>query len=289
MRLKALRKRNNMTKKYGILAYPAKHSLSPAVQNSAFKAVGFDAEFGIFEIPENELAGFMEQVKHEPISGLSVSAPYKEVVMGYLNEIASDAREIGAVNTVVNRGGNLYGYNVDYIGMNKALEEVVGNLAGKKVVVLGAGGAAKACVYGLLTAGASVAVYNRSAEKAFELAKHFNGVIGEASAVVKAGGLTDIPDVGADILVQTTSIWMTDTDANLADLIPEEMLKNFGCVMDIVYKPLETPLIKAAMDLGIKTITGDKMFLYQAMEQFKLWTGEEAPIKVMRKALENTL
>lgn len=269
-----------MTKKYGILAYPAKHSLSPAVQNAAFKAAYFDAEFGIFEIPENELAGFMEQVKHEPISGLSVSAPYKEVILEYLNGVADDAHEIGAVNTVVNRGGNLYGYNVDYIGMNKALEEVVGNLGGKKVVVLGAGGAAKACVYGLLKACASVSVYNRSAAKALELAKHFK---------VKAGGLTDIPHVGADILVQTTSIWMIDPHAKLSDLLPSEILKNFGCVMDIVYKPLETPLIKAARDLGVKTITGDKMFLYQAVEQFKLWTGKEAPVEVMRRVLEDML
>lgn len=271
-----------MTKKYGILAYPAKHSLSPAVQNAAFKATYFDAEFGIFEIPENELAGFMEHVKHEPISGLSVSAPYKEVVMEYLNEIASDAREIGAVNTVVNRGGNLYGYNVDYIGMNKALTEVGGNLAGKKVVVLGAGGAAKACVYGLLKVGASVAVYNRSAEKAVELAKHFKGI-------VAAGGLENLPNIGADILVQTTSIWITNPDAKLSDLLSPEILRNFGCVMDIVYKPLETPLIKAAKDFGLKTITGDKMFLYQAVEQFKLWTGKEAPIEVMRKTLNTML
>lgn len=275
-----------MTKKYGILAYPAKHSLSPVVQNAAFKAIGFDAEFGIFEIPENELAGFMEQVKHEPISGLSVSAPYKEVVTQYLNEITQDAREIGAVNTIVNRGGNLYGYNVDYIGINKALEEVVGGLSDKKVVVLGAGGAAKACVYDLLKEGALVSVYNRSAEKALELAEHFKELF---EAVVETGGLDDMTDVRGDILVQTTSIWMTDPDAKLSDLLPEGILKNFSCVMDIVYKPLETPLIKAAGELGIKIITGDKMFLYQAVEQFKLWTGRDAPVEVMRQALEDAL
>ena len=112
-----------MTKKYGILAYPAKHSLSPVMHNAAFKALAVDAEYGVFEVPENELPAFMEQVKHEPIDGFSVSLPYKEVMLNYMNEVDEDARKIGAVNTVVNRGGFLYGHNTDFIGSNTALEE----------------------------------------------------------------------------------------------------------------------------------------------------------------------
>src|SRR3989338_5066305 len=151
-----------MTKKYGILAYPAKHSLSPVMHNAAFKALALDAEYGVFEVPENELPAFMEQVKHEPIDGFSVSLPYKEVMLNYMNEVDEDARKIGAVNTVVNRGGVLYGYNTDFIGSNRALEEVCGDLNDRKAVVLGAGGAARAIIYGLLKEGSEVVVVNRN-------------------------------------------------------------------------------------------------------------------------------
>lgn len=271
-----------MTKQYGILGYPTKQiSLSPAVQNAAFKAANIDAQFGVFEIPANELATFMVQVKHEPINGLSVTAPYKEVIIQYLNEVAEDAKRIGAVNTVVNRGGLLYGYNVDYIGLIKALKEVCFELRGRRVCVIGAGGAARAAIYGLLKEGAQVAIFNRTVEKAASLADEFGKMFG---VKVESGALT-----GSDILVQTSSVWMLNPSAKLSDLISPEALGNFEIVMDITCKPLQTPLIVAAEHLGKKTITGDKMFLYQAIEQFKLWTEKEAPLEAMEKALENVL
>ncbi|MDA1060939.1 MAG: shikimate dehydrogenase [bacterium] len=275
-----------MSKRYGILANPAKHSLSPVVQNAAFKALGIDAQFGIFEVPENEFSTFMDRVKHDPIYGLSVSSPYKRDVMEYLNEIDEDAKKIGAVNTVVYKGGYLYGYNVDYIGINKALAESCGDLKGKRVVIVGAGGAARAAVYGLLKDGAQVSIYNRTTETARELANIFSAMFG---VNIVSGGLSDMLNVEADILVQTTSIWIDDPDAKLEELLPPDYLKKFEVVMDIVYKPLITPLIEAAKSLGIKTVTGDKMFLYQAVEQFKLWTEKEAPVDAMRAALDEVL
>lgn len=274
-----------MMKQYGILGYPAKHSLSPAVQNAAFRACGIDAQYGIFEIPENELAAFMEQVKHEPIYGLSVTAPYKEIVMQYLNEVAEDARKIGTVNTVVNRGGLLYGYNVDYIGLIKALKEVFFNLRGQRVCVIGAGGAARAAVYGLLKEGAEVAIFNRTPERAKSLADEFGRMFG---VKVESGSLNG-GDMSGDILIQTSSIWIIEPEAKIEDLIAMKVLDQFKVVMDIIYKPLKTPLIVAAEHLGKKTITGDKMFLYQAVEQFKLWTGKEAPLSAMEEALKNML
>jgi len=254
-----------MSKRYGILANPAKHSLSPVVQNAAFKEMGIDAQFGIFEIPQNEFASFMEHVKHDPIYGLSVSSPYKRDVMEYLSEINEDAEKIGAVNTIVNKSGNLYGYNVDYIGINKALEEASGDLEGKKVIIVGAGGAARAAVYGLLKAGAQVSIYNRTTEAAKELASVFSTMFG---VNIVSGGLSDMLDADGDILVQTTSIWISNPGATLEGLLPPDYLKKFEVVMDIVYKPLVTPLIEAAKSFGIKAVTGDKMFLYQAFEQF---------------------
>jgi len=276
-----------MSKKYGILAHPAKHSLSGVMQNAAFKAVGIDAQYGLFDIPVEGLDEFMDYVKHEPIYGLSVSFPHKGNVMKYMNEIHEDAQKIGAVNTVVNKGGFLYGYNTDFTGSNKALEEVVGRLKGKKVAVLGAGGAARAVAYGLLKEGAEVSIYNRSKPNAKELADYFSGLFG---VEVVAGTLDEMAEIEhGDILIQTTSIWMTPDEAKLEDLIPESVVAKFDVMEDIVYVPLKTPLIKAAERLKKTVITGDKMLLYQGMEQFKLWTKKEAPVKVMRTELEDNL
>ncbi len=273
-----------MTKKYGILAYPAKHSLSPVMHNAAFKALAFDAEYGVFEVPENELPSFMEQVKHEPIDGLSVSLPYKEVMLNYMNEVDDDAKKIGAVNTVVNRGGFLYGYNTDFLGSNRALEEVCGDLSGRKVVVLGAGGAARAIIYGLIKEGAEVLVVNRNKEKADLIVSEFSEIFGRS---VSAGLWGEKAD--GDIFIQSSSIWVGREGADIGSSEPffcdPDYLKNFEIVMDIHYVPLITPLLKVAQGMGRKVVTGDKMLLYQAAEQFKLWTGKEAPIEVMRAAL----
>lgn len=275
-----------MTKQYGILAHPAKHSLSAVMQNSAFKALGIDAQYRLFDIPENKLPDFMEQVKNEPILGLSVSLPYKQTIMDYMDEIYDDVRKIGAVNTVVNQGGFLHGYNVDFIGSNQALEEVCGDLNGKCIAILGAGGAARAICYGLLKEGAKVSVYNLDVRIAENLAREFSEMF---DVEVKYGNLKEAGGTDGDILVQATSIWMTAPDSKLEDLISEDSVRHFDTVMDIVYVPLITPLIEAAKKLGKKIITGDKMLLYQGVEQFKLWTGENAPLSVMRSALEKIL
>jgi shikimate dehydrogenase len=263
-----------MIKKFGIVAYPAKHSLSPVIHNAAFKAAGLsDYQYGIFDIPEGEFQDFMENyVKHEPIYGLSVSAPYKQTVMNYLTEIDEAARAIGAVNTVAYKGGFLHGYNTDYLGANAALSEVI-SLKGKKVVIIGAGGASRAVLYGVLKAGvSSVEIFNRTASRAVELAREF----GEK---VEGRALSDLSEcAGGDILIQCSS--SLDVNVNV---------ERFSVVMDLVYNPLKTPLLQAAEKLGKTIITGEKMLLYQAVEQFKIWTEKEAPVEVMREALANVL
>ncbi|MBL4695065.1 shikimate dehydrogenase [Candidatus Gracilibacteria bacterium] len=259
-------------KNYGILAHPAGHSLSPVMHNAAFRELGIDAQYRAFDIPENEFADFMQRVASEPISGLSVSLPYKEVIIDQLHEVSEDARTIGAVNTVLNKGGHLYGYNTDHLGALAAL----GGVSGLKVVVLGAGGAARAIVYGLVQAGAEVFVVARNEEKAAALASEFGCSVGDFS-------------MSADVLIQATSIWTVKPDAVLEDLCGAEFVEGFDKVMDIVYKPLMTPLLVAAEAAGKEIITGEKMLLYQAVEQFKIWTDQEAPVEVMREALTNAL
>ncbi|MFH1284719.1 MAG: shikimate dehydrogenase [Candidatus Peregrinibacteria bacterium] len=272
-------------KQYGILAYPAGHSLSPAMHNAAFKALGIDAQYGVFEIPEDGLAEFMEQVKHEPVDGLSVSLPYKEAVIKCLDFLDEDAEKIGAVNTVLNKGGFLWGYNTDFSGAVRAMAEGAGSLSGKTVVVLGAGGAARAIAYGLLKDSARVFIKNRTIEKADKIAAEFSGMFGTE--------VISIPwddNRGGDILINATSVWANNPNPEeLPDFCHKDFVGSFGVVMDISYgkggEGFLTPLLKIAESLGKTVIAGDKMLLYQAVEQFKIWTGKEAPLEVMRTAL----
>lgn len=261
----------NVRMKYGILAYPAGHSLSPVMHNSAFKATGIDATYEVFEVEPLEFDAFMKGLRDSGISGLSVSLPYKEEVMKYLDEISDECRKIGACNTILVRDGKLVGFNTDYIGAVKALTEKVGNLRGKKVILLGAGGAARAILYGIREAGAECVVLNRTVERGEELAKEFGALYGNLDDVSKYSDY--------DVLINATSA-----------LVSGEKCDGFrGVVFDIVYKPLITPLLKYAQKHGCEIITGDKMLLYQAFEQFKIFTREEAPEEVMKKALEERL
>ena len=278
-----------MIKKFGILAFPAKHSLSPVMFNSAFKATGMDAQYGFFETPENQIPDFIEYVKHEPIYGLSVSLPYKELIIQYLNKVDDDVRKIGACNTVLNKGGILYGFNTDYIGSTTALKNVVGDIKNKKVVIIGAGGAARATAYGLLKEGANVHICNRSKTKADSIAIEFAELF---RSEIHSYSLNDLPT--GEILIHTTSLWTKDKGSKTSYNLPPkfcspEYLENFEIVMDISYKPLNNPLILSAKKLKKHVITGDKMLFYQALEQFKIWTGKKAPALIMKEALNRSL
>jgi len=258
-------------KKYGILAHPAGHSLSPIMHNAAFKALKLEAEYEVFDVAPENLEDFLIMARNE-LAGFSVSLPYKELLMQKVDVLDEACLKIGALNTVVNRDGTFFGYNTDYVGAVKAL----GDVRGKKVALIGAGGSARAIYYGLLKAGAEVFVFNRDKSRAVFLAG-------------KKGFGLDSLSGEFDILTQSTSIWTLDDSAVLEDLVPLDFLKGVDVVMDIVYKPLMTPLLEAANNLGKKIVTGEKMLLYQAAAQFKLWTGMEAPVEVMESALDEAL
>lgn len=285
-----------MKKKYGILAYPAGHSLSPVMHNAGFKKLGIDAEYVLFERKPEELAAFVTEVRSEGIAGFSVSIPHKESIIAYLDQIDDDAFNIGAVNTVVNRDGVLHGYNTDWIGSNQALSEGFinlgqdGEMKGKIAVVLGAGGSARAVAYGLLKEGVHVWIKNRNKAKADAIAIEF--------AELFKTEIHSVPldDMGTgDILVNTTSAWL---NYELSEELPvggvfdycdPVYLKAYQLVMDLIYKPFNTPLIDAAAEANIECVTGENMLLYQGVKQFELWTGEKAPVEVMRGALEKAL
>ena len=259
---------------YGIIGHPVAHSLSPAMHNAAFRAIGKVAFYCPFDVEDVE--GAMRGVRALGIKGLSVTVPHKERVMAHLDEIDEMAQEIGACNTVVNRDGLLFGTNTDWIGAVRAIGEVSG-IAGKKVLVVGAGGSSKAIVKGLIREGARVHIANRTRERAEALGRRFG---------CTASGLELPPGMEFDILINATTVGMGE-DTSMP--VTKEIVEAAEVVMDIVYDPLETTLLKTAKGLGKTTINGLRMLLFQAVSQFELWTGEKAPIDVMERALKNAL
>lgn len=263
--------------------------MSPVMFNAAFKTLKIKAEYKAYEIEEGNLDDFMKIVRSD-FAGLSVSLPYKEKVMRYLDKINKDAGRIGAVNTIINHEGYLFGFNTDYLASNKALFM---SITGYKIlrkdpiaVVIGAGGAARAVCYGLLKMGIHVWIANRTKIKADRIAMEFAEMF--RNSEIHSVPLENIET--GDILINTTSIWIQNPDIGALDLpyfCKPEYVKEFQLVMDICYKPLETPLIKVVKRLKKPYVTGDKMLLYQAADQFELWTGKEPPVEVMKDALRH--
>jgi len=262
-----------MYKVYGIIGYPVSHSLSPVMHNLAFRELRVKAVYGAFPVKPEDLSQAMRGVKALGISGLSVTIPHKVEVIKYLDEIDGKAKEIGAVNTIINREGSLFGTNTDWIGVLKAFKEVGVSLSGKRVVILGAGGASLAIIYAMIQAGAKeIVVYNRTFEKAKEVGERFSILAYPWEALYDAYG---------DILINATSVGLKSFDSPVA----KEVVSRFSIVMDSVYIPLETKLLAIAKEENKITIDGLKMLLYQGVEQFKLWTGLMPPVEKMREAL----
>ena len=269
-----------MKKIYGIVGHPVTHSLSPAMHNAAIKHLGLDAEYRLIDIdPEDpeELANFCYETDLNNIGGFSVTMPYKLEVMCYMDHFDQLAKIIKSVNTVVNEDSKLIGYNTDAMGSIAAIKEKT-SIKGKKVLVLGAGGAARAIAYSLKEFGADVYIFNRTEKKAEELADEFD---------MEAVPYRMINKVQPDIIVNTTPIGsMPNTEESL---LHAEQITPGSVVMDIVTNPIETQLLKEAKKAGAGTISGERMLLYQAADQFKLFFGKEAPLKVMEKALYKEL
>lgn len=257
---------------YGILAHPAKQSLSPAMHNAGFKALGIDADFRIFDVPASELEQFMKLMREEKIAGLSVSKPHKETVGIYLDEVDDFAEQIGAINFIYERNGRYLGSNVDWIGIKEPLDEY-GGMEGKNVVILGAGGAARAAVFTAKKSNAaSVTVLNRTLEHAKTLADEFDC---EYNKIVNFKG--------CDILIQATSAGLNDP--NGVELIPKEKLNPSMVIFEMIYSPRETRLIKDAQEVGAQIITGEKMLLHQGYAAFEIWTAQKPPREIMEKAV----
>ncbi|MEJ2037960.1 MAG: shikimate dehydrogenase [Desulfosarcinaceae bacterium] len=264
---------NSRTELYGVIGDPVGHSLSPVLHNAAFRQTAYPGVYLAFKV--RDLAGAVQGMRALNIRGLSVTIPHKVAIMPMLDEVDEQAEKVGAVNTVVNRDGRLMGTNTDGIGAVAALK-TAGNLTGKRVAVLGAGGAARAVIVGLQQEGAEVMVYNRGTRRGRQLAAELSATFIPLDQFDGRGGKIDI-------LVNTTPVGMlphTDALPVRAEYLDSRLL-----VMDIVYNPLETALLKAAGERGCRTIDGTAMFVHQGARQFSLWTGLKPPVAVMRDAV----
>jgi shikimate dehydrogenase len=269
---------------YGVIGDPIAHSLSPTMQNAAFEALKLDAVFLAFKVAPAQVENALRGMRALGICGLNVTMPNKNSVISFLDEVDETAKFLGSVNTILNDEGKLRGFSTDGSGAHHALEQNGVTLAGKKLVLLGAGGAAKAIAFTLSKEVEELILLNRTPAKTDALAEAINQKFHKK---VTAGPLS--PNAikkslqTADILINATSVGMHPRSSE--SLVKPEWLKPSLTVMDIVYNPLETKLVKDAKAAGARVISGVEMLIYQGAESFEVWTGKPAPVEVMRKAV----
>lgn len=263
------------TRLFGVIGDPIAHSLSPVMLNAAFRHTGIDAVYMAFHV--KDLPGAVAGFSALNIGGASVTIPHKVPIMDLLDEVEPEARRIGAVNTIVNQGGRLVGFNSDSPGATGALLEKTA-IHGKRVAIIGAGGAARAMAHGIGNHGGRFTIVNRSEDRGRRLADEMGGDFCP---------LADFKGGGFDILVNTTSVGMsphTDRMPVSRDCLDPEMT-----VMDMVYNPLETQLLRSAREIGCTMVSGMAMFVHQGAIQFERWTGKQAPVELMKKTVLTAL
>ncbi len=258
------------------------------MHNNGFRAAGLDCVYVACDVPPSDLATAVSGLVPLGVKGVNVTIPHKVEIMQYLDEVTRDAELTGAVNTIKNEGGRLVGYNTDVPGFLRALKtDLDFDPNHKNVLLIGAGGAARAVVTAVCSKGASsVQIANRTLQKAQELAGEFGGHFPDVKLSSVALDATDELKNAlsmADIIVNSSSMGMEgegELDIDLEELNPNAV------IYDLVYKPRETDLVKSARELGHRAAGGLSMLLYQGAESFTIWTGVDAPIDAMRDALE---
>ena len=265
------------TRLVAVVANPIKHSISPFIHNSAFEATNTNGVYLAWEVDATELAETVANIRRYQMYGINLSMPYKEQVIPYLDQLSEEACLIGAVNTVVNREGTLIGYNTDGKGFFKSLPSF--KISRKRLVLLGAGGAAKAILAQAILDGVSqISVFVRSSsmEKTRPYLEKIQNATGFRVDLFALEDVQDLQDsiTKADLLVNATSVGMDGSSQPIPTsiVLPEKLM-----VADVIYQPFETPFLKWAKEQGNQSINGLGMLLYQAAEAFELWTGKEMP------------
>ena len=265
------------TRLAAVVANPIKHSISPFIHNSAFEATNTNGVYLAWEVDAAELAETVANIRRYQMYGINLSMPYKEQVIPYLDQLSEEACLIGAVNTVVNREGTLIGYNTDGKGFFKSLPSF--KISKKRLVLLGAGGAAKAILAQAILDGVSqISVFVRSSsmEKTRPYLEKIQNATGFRVDLFALENIQDLQDsiTKADLLVNATSVGMDGSSQPIPTsiVLPDKLM-----VADVIYQPFETPFLKWAKNQGNQSINGLGMLLYQAAEAFELWTGKEMP------------
>ncbi|HPC85225.1 MAG TPA: shikimate dehydrogenase [Smithellaceae bacterium] len=254
-----------------LLGNPVRQSLSPLMHQSVFRAMEMNASYSAFCV--SDLAAAVAGIRAMNIRGASVTIPFKTAVMDYLDEIEADAAAVGAVNTIVNDDGRLIGHNTDWLGLMSALRAQT-DIKGKKFIILGAGGTARAAAYGIRKEGGRPIIVNRTPEKGMALAMQFGCPLYPLAQIgkIRAFGLINATPVGMFPDIQKSPV-------------PPSVLANYRVVADVVYHPLKTKLLRDAEAKGCRVIPGLEMFVRQGAQQSMLWTGRTAPLAVMRNAV----
>ena len=274
------------TRLAAVVANPIKHSISPFIHNSAFEATNTNGVYLAWEVDATELSETVANIRRYQMYGINLSMPYKEQVIPYLDQLSEEACLIGAVNTVVNREGTLIGYNTDGKGFFKSLPSF--KISRKRLVLLGAGGAAKAILAQAILDGVSqISIFVRSSsiEKTRPYLEKIQNATGFGVDLFALEDVQDLQDsiTQADLLVNATSVGMDGSSQPIPTsiILPEKLL-----VADVIYQPFETPFLKWARNQGNQSINGLGMLLYQAAEAFELWTGKEMPTDQIWESLK---
>ena len=271
------------TRVCGVIGEPIEHTLSPLMHNAAFEALKLDYVFLAFRVKPAEVESAVNGMRALNIRGLNVTMPHKSTVIKHLDRVDLSAQIVNSVNTILNKENLLFGFNTDGVGAFKALKENGVELKGRKVLLLGAGGAARAIAYTMAKEADELAVLNRTVKQAQALAKllekSFNKKISTGS-LSPSDIQSNLQD--SDILINATSVGMKPKAEESP--VPPKLLRSNLAVMDIVYNPLETKLAKDAKAAGARVVSGVEMLIYQGAASFELWTGKSAPVEVMRQA-----
>jgi shikimate dehydrogenase len=281
-----------VTQRLGVVGYPIEHSLSPAIHQAALDALGIDARYERWKVAPADLAAWVDGLRAPDVLGANVTVPHKEAVLPYLDDLAPAARAIGAVNTVICRDDRLLGANTDGEGFSRTLAEAGFALQRGDVVLLGAGGAARAVGVALLTSGVRrLTIVNRGLPRARALAQ----MLLDQSPAAGTPPTIDVLAFGAaalagrlrecELLVNTTSVGLHRGEV----LLDPRQVPAQALVMDLIYNPPETALLAAARAVGARTLNGLPMLVHQAARAFQLWTGREPPLATMFAAARAAL
>lgn len=260
---------------YALFGNPVGHSLSPLMHNAAYEQMGIDARYLSFCV--NNAAEAVAGIRAMGIRGASVTLPFKGAILRHLDGVDGSARTIGAVNTVTNRGGRLWGHNTDWLGLVESLRECT-EIDGRNFVILGTGGTARAAVFGIQREGGIPWVAGRSIAKAEGLAAEFR---------CPSLPLGEIGTVQAECLINATPVGMFPDTASSP--VGRDVLSRFGLVVDVIYNPPQTTLLREAREAGCAVLSGVGMFVCQGAGQIRLWTGMEPPLARMREVVMERL